>query len=73
MIKYTTYTTLSKMVTWSTINKTYTGIVKHDFELSVDGQKWFTLSLDNWKNDVWRNYYPWTVILTMCVKNNIHR
>ena len=55
------------------MNLQYTGIVKHDFELSMDGQKWLTLSLDNWKNYVWRYYYPRTVILTMCIKNNIHR
>ena len=51
----------------------YKWIVKYDFELSMDSQKWFTLSLDNSINYVWRNYYSWTIILHVCAKNTDYR
>ena len=54
-------------------NLQYAWIVRQVLELSIGSQKWFTVSLDNWISFVWRNYYPWTVILTVCAKNTIHR
>ena len=50
------------------LNLDFTWIVKFEFVLYMDSQKWFTLTLDSWLNCVWINYYPQTVNLTMYEK-----